>query len=175
MIATPISLDAAKTEKLFYFVACVVVVRDDGRALILQRAKTEKVHPGKWGVIGGKLEWNDLPLDKPTRVQDGNVRDYLDIVEALLARETREEAGIEIGREFVYVNSAAYIRPDNVPSVSVKFAARYVSGEVVPEAGAFDGYAWVTPEEVTKFDCVAGIPEEVAQAVAALAAVRAVA
>ena len=57
MPAERISLDRAKSDKLFYVVANVVVWRsDDGRCLLLRRSAQEKVHPGKWCVPGGKLE-----------------------------------------------------------------------------------------------------------------------
>ena len=165
MTAKEISLDKAKKDKLFYFLANVVVYREsDGRCLILLRSKNEKVHPGKFGVVGGKLEWKDLDPQKPSRVH-GDVLDYLDAVENLLIRETREEAGIEIEPKLRYINSVAYIRPDGVPAVLVKFAAKYAGGEVRLEEGAFDGYAWVDAEEVKTRDCLEGIAEEVAAAI----------
>ncbi|HRZ29879.1 MAG TPA: hypothetical protein P5052_04025 [Candidatus Paceibacterota bacterium] len=57
MKALKISLDNAKQNKLFYFVANVIIYRDsDKRCLILKRSSTEKVHPDKYCVPGGKLE-----------------------------------------------------------------------------------------------------------------------
>jgi len=51
MPAKKISLENAKKDKLFYFVANVIVFREtDGRCLLLKRDLREKVHPGKWGV-----------------------------------------------------------------------------------------------------------------------------
>ena len=89
MPASRISLDNAKKDKLFYFVANVVVYREfDGRCLILKRDPREKVHPGAWVLPGGKLEWNELPVDAPTHVT-GDVLDYFNIVESLLIRETK--------------------------------------------------------------------------------------
>ena len=92
--------------------------KSDGRCLILKRHELEKVHPNKYAVPGGKLEWNDLPLDNPTRLND-NVLDYEDAVEKLLHRETLEEAGIEIdlSNGLKYINSVAFIRPDGIPVV----------------------------------------------------------
>ena len=162
MPAQKISLQNAKEDKLFYFVANVVVYRkDDGRCLILQRSHEEKLHPGKYGVLGGKLEWGDLDVDNPTRI-NADVLDYKNAVQDLLAREVREEAGVEIEKELTYINSMAYIRPDGVPTVMVKFAAAYKSGEVRPEKEAFIGHAWVNDEEVKNYDCLLGILEEVA-------------
>ncbi len=167
MPADRISLDNAKREKLFYFVANVVVYREsDGRCLILKRDLREKVHPGRYAVPGGKLEWRDMDPASPTRV-NGEVLDFENAVEGLLAREVREEAGIEMGKELVYINSNAFIRPDGIPVVLVKFAARYRSGEVKLEKGSFTDYAWVNAEEVKSYSCIDGIDEEVAQAIQA--------
>lgn len=165
MRASKISLDEAKQDKLFYFVANVIVFREsDGRCLILKRDMREKVHPGKYAVPGGKLEWNDMPLEKPTRM-NGDVLDFENAVEDLLRREALEEAGVEIGSELKYINSVAFIRPDGIPVVLVKFAAKYRGGEVVCEKGGFTDYAWVNAEEVKSYDCIEGIKEEVAEAV----------
>ena len=161
MPANKISLQNAKQDKLFYFVANVLVYReDDGRCLILKRSEREKVHPGKYAVPGGKLEWDQLDISKPTRM-NGEVIDFENAVEELLVRETKEEAGIDIDRKFKYINSVAFIRPDEIPVILVKFASKYKSGEVHPEPGAFDDYAWVNEEEVKRYDCILGIPEEV--------------
>lgn len=166
MPATRISLDNAKPEKLFFVVANVVVWRPtDGRCLVLQRSAKEKVHPAKWCVPGGKLEWADLDLAHPTRL-NGDVLDFEDAVEKLLVRETREEAGIEIDPHLQYVNSVAYVRPDGVPTLLVKFAARYLSGEVQTERCSFDGHAWVNADEIKKLDCISGVPQEVAKTIA---------
>jgi len=160
MPAQKISLTNAKTEKLFYFVANVVVYREsDSRCLILKRSLTEKVHPGKYAVPGGKLEWQDLDLTKPTRL-NGEVLDYEDTIERLLAREVKEEAGIEIENDLFYINNVAFIRPDETPTILVKFAAKYKSGEIKLE-NCFNDYAWVNAEEVKNYDCILGIKEEI--------------
>lgn len=166
MPADKISLNHAKPDKLFYFVANVVVYREvDSRCLILQRGQREKVHPGKYAFPGGKLEWRDLDINNPTRI-NGDVLDYEHAVEDLLARETKEEAGIIIEPALKYINSVAFIRPDGIPVAFVKFAAKYQSGDVVLEAGSFSSYAWVNVEEVKNYDCIEGVPEETAQAIA---------
>lgn len=163
--ATKISIEEAKQDKLFYFVANVVVFREsDGRCLLLKRSETEKVHPGKYATPGGKLEWAQLPLDKPTRM-NGDVIDFEDAVEDLLVRETREEAGIEIEPLLQYINSVAFIRPDGIPVILLKFAAKYRSGDVQVEEGAFTDYAWVNEIEMKKYDCIDGIYEEIAKTV----------
>jgi len=164
MPADKISIQNAKPDKLFYFVANVVVYRQsDGRCLILKRSETEKVHPGKYAVPGGKLEWKELDISKPTRL-NGEVLDFEGAVEKLLAREVKEEAGIVIEKKLKYINSVAYIRPDGTPTVMIKFATKYASGEVTPEDG-FTDYAWVNEEEVKNYDCILGVPEEVSKTI----------
>jgi len=161
MPSEKISIDNAKKEKLFYFVANVVVYRDsDKKCLILKRDEREKVHPGKYAVPGGKLEWINLDLSKPTRM-NGEVLDFENAVEDLLKREVFEEAGIEIEDGLSYINSNAFVRPDGIPVVLVKFAAKYKTGDVKLEEGAFTDFAWVDGEEVKKYDCILGVKEEV--------------
>ena len=165
MPAEKISIDNAKKHKLFYFVANVVVYRDsDKRCLILKRDEREKVHPGKYAVPGGKLEWDNLDINNPTRM-NGDVIDFEDAVEDLLKREVAEEAGIEIEDSLHYINSVAFVRPDETPVILVKFAAKYKSGEVTPEKGAFTDFAWVNQEEIKDYECIQGIPEEVEKAI----------
>ena len=161
MPAEKISIDNAKKDKLFYFVANVVVFRDsDKKCLILKRDMREKVHPGKYAVPGGKLEWNNLDITKPTRM-NGDVIDFENAVEKLLKREVQEEAGIEIENNLQYINSVAFVRPDETPVVLVKFAAKYKSGDVKLEEGAFTDFAWADENEIKNFDCIEGIKEEV--------------
>jgi len=156
-----ISLENAKHNKLFYFVANVVVYKD-GKCLVMKRSEREKAHPGKYGVCGGKLEWDDLHT--PTRM-NGEVIDFENAVEDLLKREAKEEAGIEVSDDFHYINSVAFIRPDGTPVILVKFTAEYKSGDIVLEKGAFTDYKWVDKEEVKELDCIKGVVEEVEHAI----------
>ena len=163
--AEKIDLTQAKQDKLFYFVANVVIYRNsDSRCLVLKRSSREKVHPSKYAVPGVKLEWKDLDLANPTRM-NGDVIDFENQIEKLLKREVLEEAGIKIGGNFHYLNNVVFIRPDGIPVVLIKFAAEYISGEVVLEAGSFDEYKWVTAEEVKDLDCIEGIQDEIEQTI----------
>lgn len=166
MPADSISLDEAKQDKLFYFVANAIVVRrSDMRCLILKRHPREKVHPGRYGVPGGKLEWNDLDLQNPSRL-NGDVIDFQNAIEKLLVREAKEEANVDIDPDHMrYINSNAFIRPDGIPVVLVKFAAEYTGGDIKLEEGAFTDYAWVNADEVKKYACIDGVEEEVIRSI----------
>jgi 8-oxo-dGTP pyrophosphatase MutT (NUDIX family) len=161
MPATKISIDKAKPDKLFYFVANAVIYRPlDGRCLILKRGDHEKVHAGIWAVPGGKLEWGDFDLSKPTRM-NGDVIDFENAIMDLLKREIKEEAGIEVEDELQFINDVFFVRPDGIPVILVKFAMRHKSGEVVIEEGAFSDAAWVNAQEVKSYQCIEGIADEI--------------
>ena len=165
MPAKKISLDSAKPDKLFYVVVTVVPVRrSDGKALILKRSERETVHPGRFGVVGGKLEHVNLNLSKPSHV-NGDTLDFYNAIPELAAREAKEEAGINVGGDLKYISSLVFVRPDAVPVVLLEFAAEYTGGEVILEKGAFSDYAWVNAEEVKQYETIDGIDEEVAIAV----------
>ncbi len=167
MPATKISIEKAKSDKLFYFVANALIYREnDSRCLILKRSEREIAHPGRYGVCGGKLEWKDLPRETPDHI-NGDILDYNDAIEKLIYREAKEESGVEIYSEIKYMNSKAFIRPDGVPVIMVKFSAKYKSGEVIPEEGAFTDFAWVNEEEVKDYPCIDGIAQEVIDAIKA--------
>jgi 8-oxo-dGTP pyrophosphatase MutT (NUDIX family) len=165
MPAEKIKLDEAKENKLFYFVANVVIYRDfDEKCLILKRHEREKVHPSKYVVPGGKLEWENLDLLNPTRM-NGDVIDFEDAVGNLLKREVLEEAGIEIEKDFKYINNVVFVRPDGIPVVLVKFAAKFKSGEIKLEEKGFTDYAWVNSLEIKNYDCIEGVPEEISKTI----------
>lgn len=158
----PITLDKAKPGKLFYVVATGIVYRD-GKCLLLQRAKTENAHGGKWGPVGGKLEHKDMVDTPPTRL-NGNVVDWEHMVEDLLKREAKEECGLAV-RELHYLDSVVFRRPDGVPVVCMKFACRGDAGDVVYPA-EFDAAAWVDADTVDDYDCILGVPDEVRKTIA---------
>jgi len=160
-----ISVEGAKPDKLFYVVANAVVYREsDGRCLILKRDKREKVHPGRWANIGGKLEHGDFDLTNPSSVYDG-VPAFEDVLSDLIEREVKEEAGVSIKLPAKYMHNKVFIRPDGIPVLLLIYAAVYKSGEVKPEAGAFTDSAWVNEKEVDDYDCIKGVADEIKQAI----------
>ncbi|MBI3120210.1 MAG: NUDIX domain-containing protein [Candidatus Kerfeldbacteria bacterium] len=159
MQAQHISIDHAKSNKLFYVVAMVVPYRkSDGRCLLLKRSGKAAVHPGLFCVPGGKLEWQDLDLTHPTTIK-GDVLNFDQILETLARRETKEEANIELQDTFYCIDNGAFVRPDGIPVVLIVFAGIYLRGEVKPEAGAFTDFTWATPEEARALQCIEGTVE----------------
>ena len=160
-----ISLKDAKKDKLFYFVVTGVIFRpSDGRCLILKRSKKEVAHPSLWGVVGGKLEWEDLAEEKITRI-NYDIPNWEEAIEKLLFREAKEESGLEVS-DPKYLTSVAFVRPDGVPVICPKFALKYKGGavKIAPE---FDDFAWVNEKEVGSYEIIKGIDKEIALAIVA--------
>jgi 8-oxo-dGTP diphosphatase len=104
-------------------VAAAVIVRADG-AVLLARRRQGKSHAGLWEFPGGKLEPGETP-------------------EACLARELREEFGVEaeVG-EHVASGRAGTIE-------LLGYWARIVAGE--PRLSDHDAIAWVVPRLLTSY------------------------
>ncbi len=162
MTAKEINLDNAKQDRLFYFVTTIVVYRDnDQKCLILKRDESDDVYPSKWALPGGRLSWGgfDLNLIKPDQVDDG-VLNFNNPIEGHVSEIVKNKTGIEVDSRPKYLNSVFFVRPDGTPSVLVRFAARYMSGEVEPQGG-FTDFAWVDAEEINKYDYIKGIDVDI--------------
>jgi 8-oxo-dGTP pyrophosphatase MutT (NUDIX family) len=165
--AEKISIDQAKTDKLFYVVANVYPVREDGRCLILKRDEREKVFPGKWAPIGGKMEHDNFDVNNPDR-KDGDVLVFENALFKLLGREAVEEAGVTITPPLIFLDNKLIVRPDGIPVNLMTFAAGYGGEDVVLEKGGFTDFAWVSGEEVDNYDCIEAVPVEVKAATKSL-------
>ncbi len=159
-----ISIEKAKKEKLFYFVATGIIYRaSDRRCLLLKRSEKEIAHPGLWSGVGGKLEWKDFEQTPITRMNH-DIPNWEGVIENLLIREAKEESGLQV-TDPKYIKSIGFLRPDGVPVICAKFALKYESGdvEIPPE---FDDFAWINLEEVKTYQpIIAGIAAEVAAAI----------
>lgn len=158
-----INLSSAKTNKLFYLVASVIIYRKkDKRCLILKRSQLEKAHPGLWSAPGGKLEWQDLLSKKPTRINH-DIPNWQGLVESLAKREVLEECGLKICN-LKYLGDIIFIRPDKIPVVCLKFASALYCGKVriAPE---FDDFAWVNQKEIKKYKIIKGLDREIDQTI----------
>lgn len=109
-------------------VVAVALVDANGRAL-LQRRPLGKRHGGLWEFPGGKVEPEESRR-------------------AALAREIREELGIEIDPEHLIEAAEVDLRgtdPEGDPHVLFLYIATDWSGVPIPEEGAKIG--WFTPEQ----------------------------
>jgi 8-oxo-dGTP pyrophosphatase MutT (NUDIX family) len=147
--------------RLHFVTATAIIAKTDAKGvskfLILKRSMNEKAFPGKWTVPGGKLvkkEYEALPYKTP-------YPQWYNMMEWLVRKEVREEAGIEIEKP-EYLTDLVFIRPDGFPVVTLSFWARYKSGEVKLNGEMTDS-AWVTTEEAKRYDMIEGIADEITE------------
>jgi len=143
-----------KNRELHRIVSTAIIYKD-GKFLIVRRSLFKKVFPGKWTVPGGGLEIDDY-VDTPPTTADGQ---WYFALETSLRREVREEVGIEMGK-VNYLLDLAFIRPDNIPVVTLSFYVPWESGEVKLNPENIE-YAWVLAGEAKDYDLIKGIPEEI--------------
>ncbi|MDD3156220.1 MAG: NUDIX domain-containing protein [Candidatus Pacebacteria bacterium] len=79
--------------------------------------------------------------------------------EKVARREVKEEAGVDI-KNIGYLTSMAFIRSDEIPAIIVSLYGDYAGGDVKLQDSMTD-YAWVSVDEIDKYDLIEGIGEEI--------------
>ena len=138
--------------KAHYVVATAIIIKD-GKFLITKRAPWEKAFPNEWTVPGGKLETNDY-----IRLPKDGVNQWYNITEKLLKREVIEEVGLKI-KNIKYLCDLVFIRPDNIPVVTLSYYADWAGGKVKLAKDQVE-FAWVTLKEAKKYPLIEGIYDE---------------
>lgn len=145
-------------EKPTYEVAITAIIVKDGKYLITHRSPNKKKFPGMWTVPGGRLEPTDyISFPKDTEHY------WYNVLERTLAREVKEEVGLEINN-VRYVTSLANVHQDGPSSLVISCLADYAGGEVILQIEECDKYEWVSLEEAKKFELIDGIQDELAMA-----------
>lgn len=141
-------------EHYLHEVAITAIILKGDKYLITRRSPNKKRFPGKWTVPGGKLEANDyLALPKDTEFY------WYNVLERTLAREIKEEVGLEVDN-VQYLTSLATVHADGNPSIVISCIADYVSGSIVLQKEESDKFEWVTVEDAKNYDLIDGIYEE---------------
>lgn len=144
--------------QLLHEVVITAIIQKDGKYLVLQRSADKKRFPSMWTVPGGKLETSDY-VNEPKDTKEY----WYNVLEKTLAREVKEEAGLEIAN-VKYVTSLATVHEDGAPSLVISCLADYKSGEVVLQEGETVDSAWVDLEEAKNYDLIDGIYDELVMA-----------
>jgi 8-oxo-dGTP diphosphatase len=147
-------------------IVITAIIHKDSKYLITQRSLEKPRFPGMWTVPGGHLE----PSDYMSYPKDSEHYWY-NVLEKALAREVKEEAGIEI-ENVRYVTSLATVHKDasagggeaGTPSLVISCLADYVSGEVKLQADEVAKAEWVSVEEAKNYDLIDGIYDEIVMA-----------
>lgn len=126
--------------KKLHIVAVTGIIEKNGKFLIIKRKDDEVAYPGMWTVPGGKVEAPD------------NCR-------TTLRREIKEEVGVEIKDEVVFIRDYGFTRPDNIHVIGLTFGCGYKSGKVKLSSD-FTDFAWVTAKEAENYKIIPGILQE---------------
>jgi len=138
-------------------IVSTAIIRKDGKYLIVQRNPNRKVFPGRWSLAGGGLEVSDY-IDNPKTTPEA----WYYAIENSLKREIKEEVGLEV-ENLKYLLDLVFIRPDNIPVVTLSYYCDWKSGDVKLNEENVD-YKWVTVEEAEGYDLISGILEEIRMA-----------
>ncbi len=111
--------------------AVSAAVYRQGRILLIKRASQPCL--GKWALPGGKVEYGES-------------------LAHAAARELMEELGIRVRLLCLYRLVEIICPESGYHYVIAVFAAEYVGGEVAPEPGEVEDYAWLEPREALKLD-----------------------
>lgn len=143
-----------KNRELHRVVATAIIYKS-GKFLIVRRAPDKKVWPGRWTVPGGGLETDDYINTPPTTKN----KIWYFALEKTLRREVKEEVGLELGK-IDYLLDLTFIRPDDIPVLTLSFYAPYKSGQVKLDSENID-YKWISLDELDNYDLIEGIPGEI--------------
>jgi 8-oxo-dGTP diphosphatase len=143
-----------------YVVNVSVLLRRDGRWLLIRRGAGERHAAGLLSDVGGKV--------------DAGAGDGPDVLEATARREVLEEVGVDLaGVPLRFAESSLFTTDDGDPVVNVLFAAELPAGHE-PRIAAPDevaGLNWLTLDEAAASpDCPPWTLREVRRAAAALTA-----
>ncbi|MFA7244181.1 MAG: NUDIX domain-containing protein [Patescibacteria group bacterium] len=141
-----------KEENNHYVVATAAIMRGD-KFLIVRRSKKETAMAGLWGFPGGKLNLNDY-IHRPKNTS----QHWHHILDHLVMRECAEEVGIQI-RNISYIKNLVFIRPDNIPTIVISFAADYAGGGIKLGDEIID-FAWVDLAEARRYELIEGLYDE---------------
>ena len=146
--------DKLEENKFLHEVAITAIVMRKDKFLITRRSQLKKRFPSMWTVPGGRLQASDyLALPKDTEFY------WYNVLERALAREVKEEVGIDI-KNVEYLTSLATVHKDGAPSIVISCTAKYVGGEVKLQNEETDDFAWVKLKEAKKYPLIDGIYEE---------------
>ncbi len=161
----PSSLDIDR-ESFRVVVTCLVyrirqgdVLPGDVRFLVLKRNPELAIFPGLWTVPGGGVRLGDLSsrMLKASDAVEG-------VLECAIRREIAEECGREVCLgKISYRSNFAFIQPNGVPVIGMRFSAPYLYGKVELDLSESTKSKWVTFEEARTINFIAGVPEVLEQ------------
>ena len=140
-------------KELHKVVTTAIIYTDDRKFLITKRAPHEVHFPNKWTVPGGRLSTDDY-INTPLTHKN----QWYYALTNTLKREVREEVGLEIDKT-EYLLDLTFIKGGGTPVLVLSYFAKYLGGEVVLGEDATE-FAWISTDEIPKYDLIEGIGHE---------------
>ena len=78
-------------------ISVILVIRSEGRFLLVQRSEKDDIFPGQWQNMGGKIEIGET-------------------VENAIAREMMEEVGLKLESTPIFLHSYSWKKDDDSPT-----------------------------------------------------------
>ena len=145
-----------KDKELHRVTVTAIIYKPDFTYLITKRATHKKVGAGKWALPGGGLNTDDYTNTPPSTQES---RQWYGALQNALNREVAEEVNLVVGKP-EFLTDLTFLRPDGIPVLCLSYFAPYVSGEVRLDEDATE-FAWITADEVEKYDFIQGIEGEI--------------
>lgn len=120
------------------------IIKKNDKFLIVKRKSSENIHPGKWSFPGGIVEKDES-------------------VEKALKREIKEEVNLTIKKIVKKISSYSYKRPDKDTTKGQCFLVEVTNYNVKINED-FEDFKWITIEELSKYDHIEGMEEELLEA-----------
>jgi|GEM_PF-5393422 len=140
-------------------------LEDSGnRYLVIRRRSNSMIYPGLWSVPGGGVEEEDY-IERPQTSPNA----WNGVLEITMRREVRQEVGIEVG-PLEFLSDFLFIRPDGVPVIGLRYAARALSTDVVCNELESEEFGWIRIGNLAYLKFIGEIPDEILKFDAAYAA-----
>ena len=89
---------------------------------------------------------------------------WYDVLEKTVAREVKEEVGLDIKNTEYLTSIAAEYGPNNPHGLIISLIAELDGGELTLQEGELDKAEWVSVEEAKDYDLIDGIYDEIIMA-----------
>ncbi len=148
-----------KDKELHRVATTAIIYNNEGKFLITKRAPHKKHFPNRWTVPGGGLSTDDYS-NLPHTHEAGESNQWYYSVTNALKREVKEEVGLDIDTP-EYLLDLTFIKGDGVPVLVLSYYTKYLGGDVVLDEDATE-FAWVSVDDLKKYDLIEGIDHEIA-------------
>jgi len=120
-------------------ISVILVIRSEGKFLLVQRSEKDDIFPGHWQNMGGKIEIGET-------------------VENAIAREMMEEVGIKLESTPIFLHSYSWKKDDDSPTklglIFLIEIAKKIEEIEVTLCDELEKYGWYTVDEAKEIKTI---------------------